>query len=482
MQPHISLNPRRARNVAWWALGLLLFTLGASRLARADSIDDYLTREQATRRIPGMALAIVRHGRIERISTYGMANLETGTAVTADSVFPIASLDKAITASGVLKAAELGKLGLDDPIRKYVDVPLPGVTLANLLSHTSGLPDMSVALAQRYGSHEFQQYTTAELLEAVRNTSPDAAPGLQYSYSDAGLFLAQLATQQAVGRPWFEFMQGDLFGPAGMQQVCAFDPQAVIAHRVSSYTFDEAQRLIRDERTDVQYGELYNDLGMTVGDFARWVIVLDGHGPLSPASIARMTTQQVLADGSSAHEIYSFSGYGLGVGLEDLLGQRMILHTGHSGVAWIRLPDLDLAVVVFTNLEHPKGSDPAGMAVAVAGLLEPSVSLRDLRPLAGPVPAAARELRRDFEQFYAGTPELQRYTPAAQLTMWRNRGTFDGRRPGIGALKDWQLLRRAALDGEDSYLFRATLEHGEIYVRFSLARDGRIDRVVWWHL
>ncbi len=482
MQGHIPADPVRARNRAWRAIGLLMVTLGALPLARADSIDDYLAREQATRRIPGMALAIVRHGRIERLSTYGIANLETGTPVTPDSVFPIASLDKAITASGVLKAAELGKLGLDDPIRKYVDVPLPGVTLANLLSHTSGLPDMGVALAQRYGSHGFQHYTTAELLDAVRNASPDAGPGVQYSYSDAGLFLAQLATQQALGKPWFEFMQEALFRPAGMRQVCTFDPQAVILHRVSSYTFDEAQHLIRDDRTDVQYGELYNDSGMTVGDFARWVIMLDGRGPLAPASVARMTTQQVLADGSDAHEIYTFSGYGLGVGLDDLLGHRMILHTGSSGVAWIRLPDLDLAVVVFTNLEHVEGSDPGGLAIAVAGLLEPAVSLRSLRAATGALPAAARGLRQDFELFYSGAPDLRHYTPHARQTMWRNRGAFDGRRARIGALGDWQLLRSTVLDGEDSYLFRATHEHGEIYVRYSLTKDGKIDRVVWWHL
>lgn len=462
------------------ALAMGLAASGAS-LLRADAVDDYLVKEQASRQIPGMAMAIVRHGRIERTSTYGSANLETGTPVTPDSVFAIASLDKAITTTGVMKAAELGQLTLDDPIGKYVDVPLPGVTLAMLLSHTSGLPDMDAVLASSYGAHTFQHYSTPELLAAIREAALLGPPGGQYSYSDAGLFLAQLATQAATGKPWFAFMQEAIFRPAGMMNVVELDPHAIIPRRVSGYTFDAADHLVRDDRTDVEYGELYNDLGMPIGDFARWLILLDGHGPLSARSVQRMWTQTMLYDGAPAREVYSFSGYGLGTGLDDVLGQRAILHTGHSGVAWVKFPALDLAVVVFTNLEHPRGSDPAGLALGVAGLLEPEVSLRALSPLKSE-PQAARGLRKDYEAFLDGKPDLRRYTPHMQPAMWVNRQTFAGRLPRLGPLVSWQYLKAAPVEGEPTYLFRATHAHGEIYLRYSLDPAGHISRLVWWHL
>ncbi len=455
--------------------------LGAPFPARADAIDDYLVKEQAARQIPGMAMAIVRHGRIERVATYGSANLETGTPVTPDSVFAIASLDKAVTTTGALKAAELGKLTLDDPISKFVNVSMPGVTLAMLLGHTSGLADMDVVLAAHYGGHSFHDYSTAELLAAVSAAELNNPPGWQYSYSDAGLFLAQLATERATGKPWFEFMQEALFRPAGMLHVVEFDPRTIIPQRVSGYTFDARQQLVRDGRTEVQYGEMYNDLGMTIGDFARWMIMLDGHGPLSAASVQRMCTQTLLTDGTPAREVYSFSGYGLGTGLDDVLGERVILHTGHSGVAWVKFPALDLGVVVFTNLEHPQGSDPAGMALAVAGMLEPRLSLRTLvAPQAEP--PAARGLRRDYEAFLAGTPDLRRYTLHMQPIMWAGRDTFAGRLPRLGPLESWQFLRAAPVEGEPTYLFRATHAHGEIYLRYSLDPTGHISRLVWWHL
>ena len=462
------------------ALGLSMVASGGS-VVRADAVDDYLQRELKSRRIPGLALAVVRHSRVERISTFGFANLETGTPVTADSVFAIASLDKGITATGVLKASEQGKLSLADPITKCLEVPLPGVNLAMLLSHTSGLEDMDQAIAEKYGARLFQHYSTDDLLEAVSNASR-APPGAQYHYSDAGLFLAQLAIERSTGRSWLDWMQESLFRPAGMLNVLTMDPHAVIAHRVSSYTFDAEQRLVRDDRTDVDYGPLYNDLGMTVADFARWVIMLDGHGPLSEASIKTLWTPATLADGSPAREVYSFSGYGLGFGLDEVLGQRVILHTGHSGVAYVKFPALDLAVVVFTNLEHPRGSDPAGLALGVAGLLEPSVSLRTIPASRSGEPPAAHQLRQAYEVFLAGEPDLSGYSPQLQATVWSNRDTFQDRLPRLGPLVSWAFLRESVVDGEPAFLFRAEHTHGEIYLRFSLDPQGRISRLVWWHL
>lgn len=455
--------------------------VGVWQPARADEIDDYLRREQAARQIPGLALAVVRHGRIERISSYGLANLETGTPVTEHSVFAIASLDKGITAAGVLKAVEQGKLALADPVAKYVEGIPPAITLAMVLAHTSGLADMPDLVAAQYGARTFHHYSTEELLTAVRNARPIAATGTRYYYSDAGPFLAQLATQKSTGQPWFQWMQQQLFRPAGLQNVVTLDPHAIIPNRVSPYTFDDQQQLVRDGRTEIEYGELYNDLGMSVADFARWLILLDGHGALSAASVRTLWTPGRLADGSPTREVYSFSGYGLGFGLDEVRGERVILHTGHSGVAYVKFPALQLAVAVFTNLEHPMGSDPAGLALGVAGLLEPKVSLRTLVAPAKE-PAAARGLRRDYELFLAGTPDLARYAWRLQPTVWENRDSFSGRLPRLGPLVSWQFLQAAPVDGEPSLLFRATHAHGEVYVRFSLDREGHVSRLVWWHL
>ena len=203
---------RRARSaVAARAAGALLLTafVGGAAPAAADAIDDYLAREMKARKIPGLAFAVARDGAVTRTGALGLAHVETGSPVTADSVFAIASLDKQITAAGLLKAAELGKLAIDDPVSKWVEIDLPGATLRHLLSHLSGLPDDTLSsLDGRY----FTDYTTEQLLAHARTLTPVAPPATQFLYSDTGLFLAQLATEKATGEPWWQFLRRERDG------------------------------------------------------------------------------------------------------------------------------------------------------------------------------------------------------------------------------------------------------------------------------
>src|SRR5687767_2174552 len=92
----------------------LLLWLAAASILRADAVDDYLRREMELRRIPGLAYAVVDGDRNVRSGYLGLANLELQVPVDERSVFAIASLDKELTAAGVMKLVEQGKLSLDD--------------------------------------------------------------------------------------------------------------------------------------------------------------------------------------------------------------------------------------------------------------------------------------------------------------------------------------------------------------------------------
>ena len=349
-------RPRRFRRRA---LALAAATALAATAAHGDAIDDYLAAEMTRRSIPGLALAVARDGRVESRS-YGLAHVETGSPVTDGSIFAVASLDKQLTAAAVLAAAQAGRLGLDDPLARWVETPSAGVTLRHLLSHTSGLPDQ---VAGTIEGRSFTDYTTEQLLATVRGLTPVAPPGRRFLYSDAGSFLAQLATERATGEPWWDFVRRELFAPAGMTSVVSMTPGALLPGRVSAYTLDGAGRLARDRRLDLDFGPLYSDLGMTAADFARWLAALDAGRPLTAASVAAMTEPARLADGAFAGEIFQWSRYGLGVGLDEFAGEPVVLHSGHSGVGFVRFPARRLAVVVFTNLEHPAGTR-CGVCVA----------------------------------------------------------------------------------------------------------------------
>ncbi len=455
----------------------LLLLMGAPAALSADAIDDYLAAEMTRRKIPGLGLAIARDGAIETRS-YGIAHVETGSPVTTDSIFAIASLDKQLTAAGVLEAAEQGKLGLDDPIGKWVDVDLPGVTLRHLLSHTSGLPD---EVAGTIEGRAFTDYSSEQLLATVSGLVPVAPPGARFLYSDAGLFLAQLATEKATGEPWWEFMRRELFLPAAASSLRSMPPGALIPNRVSAYTLAGAGALVRDRRLDIDYGPLYSDVGATAGDFARWLAALDRAAPLAPASVAQLSTPVRLTDGSAASELFQWSRYGLGVGLDDFLGEPIVLHSGHSGVGFVRFPVRKLAIVVFTNLEHPVGSDPIGLALGVAGLLEPALALASLPGRAFEGNAGSR-LHATFLGLLEGRVDEEAWSPRMRVTAWEGAGGLAGRAPRLGALTRFELVEARVVDGEPTLLARAVHESGTLYLRFSFDADERISRLVWWHL
>jgi CubicO group peptidase (beta-lactamase class C family) len=104
---------------------VILFASLPTALA-ADGLDDFIGAELARRRIPGLALAVLRHGQPLVLRAYGLASVELAVPVTADTVFDLASVTKAFTAMAIMTLVNDGKLSLDDPIARYIDRTPPG--------------------------------------------------------------------------------------------------------------------------------------------------------------------------------------------------------------------------------------------------------------------------------------------------------------------------------------------------------------------
>src|SRR5438093_13635129 len=107
------MSPRRRRSL----IAILLLVgvlLAAAAPARADRIDDYIKAEMQKRRIPGLALAVVRNGTVIKMQGYGLANLDHDVPVTPDTLFELASVTKQVTAAAIMTAVEEGKVQLDE--------------------------------------------------------------------------------------------------------------------------------------------------------------------------------------------------------------------------------------------------------------------------------------------------------------------------------------------------------------------------------
>jgi CubicO group peptidase (beta-lactamase class C family) len=173
---------------------------------------------------PGLAVALIGNGEVAWAAGYGVADHSTGRPVMTATRFQAASVSKPVTAWGVLRLVESGRIGLDEPIigqlRRWRPPPSPldadGITVRRLLSHTAGLsvhgyvgqtldrplPSIVASLSGEAGGS-----FPVELLEA---------PGRRWLYSGGGYSVLQLLVEELSGRPFAEFMQTEVLGPLGM--------------------------------------------------------------------------------------------------------------------------------------------------------------------------------------------------------------------------------------------------------------------------
>jgi len=147
--------------------------------------------------IPGLSLAVVKDGKVIKAAGYGLANVETKTPATAETVYKTASLSKPVIAAAVMLLVQDGRVGLDDKISRYLD-DSPGtwqeITIRRLLTHTSGLVrDPS----------DYRPYEDRRIIAVIRDaySLPLAfQPGEKWLYSNIGYYVLAEVISRASGR------------------------------------------------------------------------------------------------------------------------------------------------------------------------------------------------------------------------------------------------------------------------------------------
>src|SRR5215216_7639654 len=188
------------------------------------TVEDAARHALAGSTTPGLAVALVQDGRPVWAAGFGLADPTSGRPVTAGTRLQAASVSKPVTAWGVLRLVEAGRIGLDEPVlgrlRRWRPPPsrfdAEGLTVRRLLSHTAGLsvhgyvgqtsdrplPSIVASLSGETGDG-----FPVELLEA---------PGQRWLYSGGGYSLAQLLVEELTGRPFTDYMQAEVLEPLSM--------------------------------------------------------------------------------------------------------------------------------------------------------------------------------------------------------------------------------------------------------------------------
>lgn len=341
--------------------------------------------------IPSAGLMVGRGGKVIAPRLFGHQRVDGSQPIRQDAIFLIASITKPIVCAAVLLLIERGELSLSD---KVIDV-IPefgkhgknGVTVRNLMTHTSGLPDMvanNIELRQKHAP-------MSEFVAAVCEESLAFGPGKGVSYQSTGIAILGEIILRITGQSCQSFCRKEIFEPLGMTDSWLgapapwFDGSDPVANRIAELRVPEAQAK-DDWNWNSRYwrmlGAPWGGLLTTPTDLARFcVMMLDGgrghdRQILSPAAVDAATRNQLEFMPDVPETDRRCKPWGLGWRLNwpahsanfgDFLGPRTYGHWGATGtVMWLDPETKSFCIVLTTQPQEPNGSYLSRLSNAVA--------------------------------------------------------------------------------------------------------------------
>lgn len=374
---------------------VLADSLAPDRIKRIDAdVAAILERTKA----PSAVVAVVRDGRVVFRKAYGFRDGQRRLAADVGSPYEIGSITKQFTAAAVLQLRDGGKLALDDKLSKYLpDAPhADEVTLRQLLSHTSGLPEY---LDGPDVEQEATRPTTFEkLMERVAGKPLAFAPGSKMTYNNTGYILLGRVIEVVSHQSYRDYVRTHLLDRAHMKRTFTVADESRLADMAVGYRIDQGAvqpaAAIHDS-----FGWSAGNLVSTVDDLANWSIALAQGKIVNEKSYREMTTPASLSEGTSD--------YGLGLFVDSVRDQVRIGHTGGSfgfTTADEFFPKQKVRIIAFTNL----GTNPEPGEIitnAIFDVLFPEVAAAARKSAPGENQAITAQTQALFKELQRGDGE-----------------------------------------------------------------------------
>lgn len=469
-------------------------------LARAFPEIDGLFRAFASQsRVPGIAWGVLVDGALVHSGTAGQRETRTGSPVTLDTVFRIASMTKSFTAVAILRLRDEGRLSLDDPAERYVPelaglkyptTDSPRITIRHLLSHAEGFPEDNP-----WGDRQLDA-TDDEMAAMMGRGIPfSTAPGTAYEYSNFGFAILGRIVARASGVPYAQYVRTRVFEPLGMRATtmeAADVPAPALAH---GYRLEDGSWVEEPPLPDGAFGAMGGML-TTTSDLAKYVGFLmsawpprDGPetGPIRRASAREMqqvwrpAPATVTRPSVDAPLALNSGGYGFGLRIWQTCAIRhQVAHSGGlpgygSHMRW--LPEHGVGIIALGNLTYTSWTrvvDDAIDALARSGGLQARV------PQASPALLAARD---DVIRLMSGWDDALADRIAADNLYLdepkpRRRASLDSLAARHGACApDGGIDAENALRGE----WKMRCARGQVRVRITLAptMPAKVQYLAW---
>ena len=328
-----------------------------------DSLDNYVEKALSDWQIPGVAVCIVKNGKVVIMKGYGIKEVETNDKIDENTLFMIGSNTKAFTATALAMLHDSKKLSLDDKVQKW----LPDFELYDpWVTKETNIRDL---LCHRLGFETFQgdfmffdsDLTTAQVREKFGKVKPMYSFRSKWGYCNAAFMTAGEIIPKVTGQSWAEFLKENIFVPLGMNNTIALSKDISSASNKSS-----AHTVVLDELKKIPYGRIDNlaaagSISSSVNDMSKWVMMQLDNGNLNNKKIMNggvisetRIPHSILGNGGHIFNKAHFSLYALGWFLEEYNGRKIVAHTGGvngfvTSVAMI--PEEKLGIIVLTNTD-----------------------------------------------------------------------------------------------------------------------------------
>lgn len=341
----------------------LAFPLAAQTVS--ERLDQYLTARTELGQFSGTVL-VAHEGKVLLRKAYGYANLEHLVPNKVETKFEIASLTKAFTAFAIHDLDQQQKLRLGAPTCTYLD-DCPDtwrpITVAQLVHHTSGIPDYEESLemgSADYYAMQMREDSGKAMLAWARPRPLDFAPGTKFKYSNTAYLLLGYLIERVSGKSYEEYLRERIFTPLKMTSTMHIDRTRPQLHRADAYTHQAplydlvagfpltAAHLRRVPPMRQEAPQADGGLLSTVDDLYSWTRALLGHGPFDAAVVKELFQPNQPGD-------YA---YGWFVGKR----QERTLYS-HNGVlpgmvSYIHLyPETNTHVILLCNLDRARLSN-----------------------------------------------------------------------------------------------------------------------------
>jgi CubicO group peptidase (beta-lactamase class C family) len=341
-----------------------------AQIAPPQDLDAHIARVMKEFDVPGIAVAIVKDGKVVLAKGYGVREIGKPEPVTEHTLFGIASNTKAFTSAALAILVDEGKISWDDPVTKYLPwfqlydpYVTRELTIRDLLTHRSGL-------GLGAGDLLFWPHTTftrREILHRMRYVKPEHGFRSRYAYDNILYLAAGEIIPAVTGKSWDEFVKERILAPVGM----ATTNTSVSALKAGSDYVTPHARVV-GRVTPIPWNNIDNTapagaINSCVADMSKWVLLQLNRGRLSDGtrvfterqSREMWSPQTIMPIGDPVPSLSklkpNFASYALGFRVSDYHGRKLVDHTGGLAglVSKVQLvPEENLGIVVLTNQEE----------------------------------------------------------------------------------------------------------------------------------